>query len=193
MVKSKAGDLQMTDGRSREDLMDFLGYLGEKGLMNQQTAAARKASVSSFLSVLSAEEAKDITALDLNQVTTQFINLKGRTMQQGSIKVYKSRVESSIRDFIAYKRDPLTFKPNIGQRERKPTEGRTAVDPAVTNSFTPKMPNTGPEHQTDTVIFPIPLRQGLIIRIAGIPPDLTSAEARKIGNVLMALASDTEN
>jgi hypothetical protein len=177
----------MADGRSKQDLMDFLEFCGEKGLMNPQTAAARKASVSSFLSILDADEARDVTILDLDLVTTKFLNLRGKDFKQDSVKVYKSRVENSIRDFVAYKNDPLGFKPNIGQRERKPTD-----DKVVLKSNTPKnthsMQTVAPEPHLDAMIFPIPIRPGLVVKVAGIPPDLSASEARKISNVIMALA-----
>lgn len=38
------------------------------------------------------------------------------------------------------------------------------------------------------VVYPIPIRPGLIVRIANLPDDLTKAEAEKIAAVVMALA-----
>jgi hypothetical protein len=37
-------------------------------------------------------------------------------------------------------------------------------------------------------IFPVPLRDDVTVRIQGIPPDLTKAEAEKIARVVAALA-----
>jgi hypothetical protein len=177
----------MADGRSKQNLMDFLEFCGEKGLMNPQTAAARKASVSSFLSILDDTEAQDVTILDLDLVTTKFLNLRGKDFKQDSVKVYKSRVESSIRDFVAYKNDPLGFKPNIGQRERKPTDDKTSIKSSPLKN-TQSTQSVSPEAHVDAMVFPIPIRPGLVVKVAGIPPDLSAAEARKISNVIMALA-----
>jgi hypothetical protein len=177
----------MTEGRSKKDLMDFLEFCGEKGLMNPQTAAARKASVSSFLGILDENDAQDVTTLDLDVVTSKFLNLRGKDFKQDSVKVYKSRVESSIRDFVAYKNDPLGFKPNIGQRERKPSDEKVAPKANLQKGNQPAHV-TPTDHLQDTMIFPIPIRPGLVVKVAGIPPDLSSSEARKIANVIMALA-----
>lgn len=182
----------MSDGRSKQDLMEFLDFCGDKGLMNPQTAAARKASVSSFLSILDQMEASDVTILDLDLVTKKFLNLRGKDFKQESVKVYRSRVESSIRDFIAYKKDPLSFKPNIGQRERRPTEERQQV--GTQQNGPAKQSNSMVSDQTvETMVFPIPIRPGLIVKVAGIPSDLTSSEARKISNVIIALAAPQED
>lgn len=45
---------------------------------------------------------------------------------------------------------------------------------------------------TDTII-PVEIRPGLIVRIQGIPLDLTEAEANKIARVVLALAQKEES
>lgn len=45
----------------------------------------------------------------------------------------------------------------------------------------------------DDAIIPVEIRPGLIVRIHGIPLDMTQAEADKIARVVLALANeDTE-
>ena len=102
-----------------------------------------------------------------------------------SIAVYKSRTESAIKDFAAYKTNPLSFKPKVGQRKKE-----SKAPPSVSTGQSEPIRSVAsvPSFQAEDNIFPIPLRQNLTVRIAGIPADLTSAEARKISNVIMALA-----
>ena len=45
----------------------------------------------------------------------------------------------------------------------------------------------------DDRIIPIPLREDLVIRIFGLPIDLSQEEARKVAAVIMALASETQS
>ena len=45
----------------------------------------------------------------------------------------------------------------------------------------------GPMEDT---IFPIPIRDGVTVRIQGLPRDLTAVEATKIAAVVMAYAED---
>ena len=47
----------MSDGRSRADLLSFLDFLGQKGLIPPSTASARKASANKVLAILSEDEA----------------------------------------------------------------------------------------------------------------------------------------
>lgn len=47
-------------------------------------------------------------------------------------------------------------------------------------------------HWTDgQPIFPIEIRQGLVVRIVGMPLDMTKAEAEKISRVVLAHATAT--
>src|SRR5690242_1747920 len=62
----------MTQDRSRAELLKFLDYLGEKGLMSPVTARSRKASANRVLSILSDEESDDVTKLDLDEIMTRF-------------------------------------------------------------------------------------------------------------------------
>lgn len=179
----------MSAGYAREDLSQFLDYLGNKGLMNPQTASARKASANTLLGILSDDEAKDVTKIDLDAITQRFLNLKGTEYKQDSVRVYKSRVEAAIRDFASYKKDPLGFKPKLEQRtarspDKKPKETSAVPENNSTNSNF-HSPTT---IQSEGIVFPIPLRPNLTVKIAGIPSDLSNAEAKKICNIVMALA-----
>ena len=58
----------MTEKRSRQDFLAFLDWMSDKGLMAKNTVAARKAAASKVLSILSDEEAQDVTTLDLADV-----------------------------------------------------------------------------------------------------------------------------
>jgi site-specific recombinase XerC len=183
----------MANGQSREDLLQFLDYLGSKGLMNPQTASARKASANTLLGILPKEEVMDVTKLDLESVTQRFMNLKGSEFKPDSVRVYKSRVAAAIRDFASYKKDPLSFKPQLEQRASKTTEKKNKAAAAAFNQVShANVINPSPAMQTEGIVFPIPLRADITIKIAGIPADMSQSEAKRICNVLMALAVPEE-
>lgn len=49
-------------------------------------------------------------------------------------------------------------------------------------------------HETDDIpVLPIKLRPGLIVTVSGLPLDLSSAEARKIANIILAHTSPTSD
>ena len=101
--------------------------------------AARKAAASKVLGVLEEEEARDVTAVDLDDVMTRFQNLEGKRYSPGSLNTYLSRVKSMVEDFKRFRANPLGFKPSVeargyanprvrreGRRCRRPKHGRTS-------------------------------------------------------------------
>ncbi len=68
----------MSNDRSREALGRFLDFLGDKGMMSPSTAQTRKVSALQLLSILSDEEAIDITNIDVDDLVTRFNNLRGQ-------------------------------------------------------------------------------------------------------------------
>jgi hypothetical protein len=183
----------MSNGLSRDDLGQFLDYLANKGLMNPQTASARKASANTLLGILTDDEAMDVTKIDMDHLTQRFMNIKGSEFKPESVRVYKSRVEGAIRDFISYKKDPLSFKPKLETRspriaDKKPKELNGQSSMIASTAAPPSIMIT----QTEGIVFPIPIRPNVIVRIAGIPSDMTQSEAKKICNVLMALGATNE-
>lgn len=176
---------------SQGDLVAFLDYLADKGLMNATTAASRKASVRTLFSVLDASETADVTALNMDEVAMRFLNKRGGEFKPESVKVYKSRVASSIEDFKKYRADPLNFKvpfaPKPSVKAEKPSN----------NAKEQTSGNQSPQAQQpieafvspSEIVFPIPIRPNSIVKIVGLPSDLTKQEATRIANVIHALAA----
>jgi hypothetical protein len=174
---------------SKTALMKFFVYLSSKGLVNQNTVAARKAAANKMLSVLDEAESADLRKINIDQVATQFFNLHGKDFTPDSMTTYKSRLKSGIEDFIKYTASPASFKPE-GSRpraQRKPdNEVKTQNGQNGAHHVTPPPPDLG---FTDESVFPIPIRQGLVVKLIGLPPDLSKKEAQKIANVVMAFAN----
>lgn len=184
----------MPSKTSREELITFLSYQGQKGFIPQATANARKASVNQVLSVLSDLEAEDVTRLDIDDIMTKFGHLHGKKYSQGSVATYKSRLQCSIEDFKRYLENPMGFRAAKPSKDgskvkvkrlklRKPqtstSSGEAAFHTPVSNSQTPnELVN----------ILPIPLRSDLTVHVRGLPFDLTKAEAERIANVVKAMA-----
>lgn len=178
----------MSDDRSRAGLLKFLDYVGEKGLINPTTARMRKAAANQILSILSDDEAQDITKLDLDLLLKRFANLEGQKYTPGSLGTYQSRLKSSLEDFNAYLANPLGFRTGTQSRDRKP-KTKTEQKPNEPDNR-PKAPEP-PRYESpppSSSIMPIQLRPNLTVHIQGLPFDLTEVEARKLANVILALA-----
>lgn len=184
----------MSSKTSREELITFLDYLGQKGFIPQATANARKASVNQVLSVLSDLEAEDVTQLDIDDVMTKFGHLHGRKYSQGSVATYKSRLQTSLDDFKRYLENPMGFRAVRPARDKavviaKRVKLRKPQQNGSTENSSTQSSNQNSSTPNELVnILPIPLRSDLTIHIRGLPFDLTSAEAERIANVVKAMA-----
>ena len=180
----------MAGARSREKLHEFLDYLGNKGLVPAGTVATRKSAATKILGILSDDEASDVTKLDLDHVMTRFQNLEGQNYTPGSLNTYLSRLRSAIEDFDTYLKNPLAFKPNIQNRDRRSTKQEAKKD-LRSAPETPQQTHPSPSPSTvmpSDNLLPIPIRQDITIYVQGIPFDLTENEATKIANVIRAMA-----
>lgn len=182
----------MAQNRTREDLIRFLDYLGEKGLVARATASARRTAAAKVLAVLSDEEAKDVLSLDLDLLMSRFDNLNPHQYTPDSLQTYRSRLKTALEDFRSYSDNPVSFRPNSKSRARKGAQD--SVKPSRKQASSPP---TEPQKSSvgSPVIdlpsvnqLPIPLRQDLIVRVFGLPFDLTKPEAQKIANIILAHA-----
>lgn len=181
----------MASDRSRAALLKFLDYLKDKGLLNGETAKTRKAAANKVLVILTEDEAKDVLALDIGDLMVRFSNLEGQGYTPGSLNTYQSRLKSALEDFESYLSNPLAFKPGTQPRERKAKpkdeEKATAAAEPVQTIGSSKQPTILPSNS----IMPIQLRPDLTVYIQGLPFDLSAHEARKLANVILALAQAT--
>ncbi|NVK16912.1 MAG: hypothetical protein HWE35_22285 [Rhodobacteraceae bacterium] len=185
---------------SAEELEKFLDHLATKGLMPKPTVVARKGACSKMLSILDDSEKSDVREIDLDELTSRFINLNGTDYTPDSLKTYKSRVSKSIEDFIRYKLDPLGFK--VKQPAAKKTNAKQSTEtlqaqPTTTTSLPPSPPTPDTQaaattNQPSGLTLPIPIRQDLVIQVIGLPYDLKQVEAQKIANVILAMAASNE-
>jgi hypothetical protein len=182
----------MTAGRTREDLFQFIDYLGDKGLMPAKSVAARKTVATKVLGILNDEEAQDVLALDLDLLMQRFSNLHGKNYTPNSLRDYNGRLRGSIEDFRSYVSNPLGFRPSTRARSKPNDEKNRSVGKEKSTPIQPSSissnPSAGPAAPPSANILPIALRANLIVQIAGLPFDLTQAEAKKIANIILAHA-----
>lgn len=188
----------MTSAFTHADLTSFLDFLASKGLAKRGTVISRKAAVNTLLSVLDEGEKKDLSNLDVDALLRRFGNLKGQEFKPASLQVYKSRLNSVLSDYKRWKSDPSNYR-HVGQTKDRSVKAErsqssageaTQSEPVRSTKTVKSDPTT--EHVED-LTFPIPIRKGVIVRVTGIPSDLTPEEATKIGNVILALSGSQED
>ena len=183
----------MSQNRSRDDLVRFLDYLGDKGLVARATASARRTAAAKVLAVLSDEEALDVLNLDLDLLMARFDNLNPRQYTPDSLQTYRSRLKTALEDFRTYSENPVSFRPSGQTRARKASQDSAKAprkrNPADQSSIQQSPTSTSQMVDLPNVNqMPIPLRQNLTVRIFGLPFDLTKQEAQKIANIVLAHA-----
>lgn len=180
----------MTD-YSREALLEFLEYAGDKGLLNKNTAAARRAAASNMLSILDDAEAVDMRRLDIDSLTSRFANIYARKYTPESLRVYRSRLKSSVDEFIRYVENPAGFKMQPTPKpQKKQLQGKVqTLHPTSLPAVVAADERPGAANSIRTIDVPIPLRGSCIVMVNGLPADLTGPEAQRIANVILAFAT----
>ena len=184
----------MADGRSLQDFMNFISSLGEKGLIPQNTAGGRKAAAQKVFAVLNESELTDITKVDIDDVMVRFANKNRGKYTPDSLRSYQSRLRSSQIEFAEYCENPLSFRPK--RRLKMTSVKKSKLEMPNGADATPEPEDISPRqhepvtHRSAVQILPIALRPDLTIQIAGLPFDRTTAEAKKIANIVLAHASE---
>ena len=173
---------------SLDALNRFFDAATERGLLKRNTAQSRKHAANKILSVLEDSETADLRTVDIDSAFERFQNKQGMQYKPDSLQVYLSRIRTAISDFVSYVDNPAGFKPASVQRSRsKPKEGNTnAKDDIGTGA----KGNTPPveHHDPQYIAVPVPLREGLTIKISNLPADLTVAEANRVAAIIKAFA-----
>lgn len=188
----------MTSGRSSVEFLEFLDWLGAKGLLPLNTAQARKAVANKVLEALDPPELEDVTALDIDHVMLRFTNKFGKRYTPESLRTYRSRFETSVSDFAAYCENPVGFK--IAGRVRPASQAADQAEksPAPKTSARKRTPPSaativeavGATRTSPSNVIPIQVRENLTISVGPIPFDFTAAEAKRVANVILALATE---
>lgn len=173
---------------SVEALVSFLEYAATKGLLNRSTASAKKIAVERVFEVADPNERADIRQADVGNIMARFINIAGAGFRPESLASYQSRVKSAIEDFVVWKQNPMGFRPS---RRGAAKGGKSVALDKKSTAPAPAPPvSSAAALKPGTLSLPIPIRSDLTVQIDGIPYDLTKAEATKIANVVLAMATE---
>lgn len=188
----------MSDTYSEAELLKFMDWLGGKGLVNIATAKSRKIASAKILGALDGHEKLDLRNIDREQAFQRFVNKSSKGFTPGSLTTYKSRFYSALDDFLSWSANPAGFKPAGTQRVRtKTTDDNEQPSPkkkikALKTFATDQKKSNSPDIEQvmpgQSLVFPIPIRDGVTVKIHNLPMDLSKTEADRICAVVKALA-----
>lgn len=173
-------------------LGEFWDYVIEKGLMNKQTAISRKTASQKVLELLDESERQDLRALDREHAFVRFQNIAGKRYSPSSLTVYRSRFNASLDYFLSYAANPSGFKPNTpksnGKVKGEGTKQNSKRLASAEKESLSTQSTLDSSTSSDNLTLPIPLRPGVVVKIFGLPSDLSEDEAKKISGVVSAYA-----
>ncbi len=180
----------MTDkDYSQTAFLEFLRQGAVTGITSPATARSRKLAAEHLLIQLKSHERLDLRLLDVDELCSRFHKLQGSTIRPENIQVYRERLCSALKDFISWTSDPAGFQSVEGEKpEAVLVAARDTQGQAQAREELALNPPRSPHD-----IFPIPIRDDLVVYLQNVPLDMTRAEAGKIAAVVQALALPEED
>ena len=174
---------------SQTAFLEFLRHGAVTGLIGPATARSRKLASEQLLIQLKPHERADLRLLNVDELCSRFHQLQGSTIRPENLQLYNDRLSSGLKDFICWTDDPVNFKSVEGDKpESVIVAARDTPEQAQAREELVLNPPRSPHE-----IFPVPIREDLVIYLQNIPLDMTRAEARKIAAVVEALALPDED
>ena len=173
---------------SQSAFLEFLRQSAVSGIIKPATGRARKLAAEQLLEQLKSHERVDLRLVDVNELCSRFHKIQGSTIRPENLEVYNQRFSSALKDFIRWADDPAQFVSNEGELpESKLVASRDDAGQAVAREELALNPPRSPHD-----IFPVPIREDLVVYLQNIPLDMTREEACKVAAVVQALAVPDE-
>lgn len=174
-------------------LVSFWDWVGEKGIVKESTAGARRTAITEVLDALADDPDQiDVRTLDVSDALRRFENLKSAKYTPGSLNTYKSRFRSAVEEYLQYLDEGSDWQPGIQARTRKKKKKAAADNTTSRPESQPSSAETPHAHSSwpsepRLIEYPFPVREG-VVAVLKLPSDLTASEARRLGAWLDALA-----
>jgi len=174
---------------SQAAFLEFLRMGAVTGITNPAIARSRKLAAEQLLGQVKSHESLDLRLLDVDELCTRFHKLQGSAIRPETIQLYNERLSSGLKDFVDWVSNPVGFQAVEGeQKEEVVVASRDDEGQAKAREELVLNPPRSPFE-----IFPIPIRDDLVVYLQNIPLNLTSTEAAKISAVVSALAVPEED
>lgn len=174
---------------SEAAFLDFLRQGALAGVIRPATARSRKLAAEHLLEQLKSNERLDLRQLDVDELCSRFHKLQGSTIRPETLQLYNERLVAGLKDFISWTDNPQGFSSVEGELpEAKQVAGRDSPGQARAREELALNPPRSPHD-----IFPVPIREDLVVYIQNVPLDMTPREASKICAVVRALALPEED
>lgn len=121
LVKESSEDIaanQMSLLSDTDEVVKFLEFVGEKSILNESTVTCRMTACKHLFSILNEDEDSIEYILEnLDLLVNRFRN-RHTAVQPNTLKVYKSRVKSSLEDYRAWSKDPIAWEKSLHEKTK---------------------------------------------------------------------------
>ncbi|CAN7725451.1 hypothetical protein LJR290_006165 [Variovorax sp. LjRoot290] len=181
---------------NKTNLLWFIGYAIEKGLVNSNTGGSWKAAINKILEDVGPED--DLIAIDVPSEVLRFNNRHPGALSPDSLRQYQNRVANAIAEFAKYQSDPTKYKGVIGRpalpKALEALKKNNGKLPPLLPPLPELPPAEPPQHKLSAVtesslMMPFPLRPNFLVQII-VPRDMTKDEAARLCTFIAALGHD---
>lgn len=175
---------------SVDRLLKFLKYAGMEGLINPASARSRRNAVVQLALELTDDERADLRQVDVGDLASRFHKLEESSLRMEALELYAERFRLALADFLAWNDSPATFETVGSERRRAIPRGpgrRSGI--TADQEVAERIALESIENPLN--IVPVVLGENRTVHIAGLPLDLSTAEADKVCRVIRALATDS--
>jgi hypothetical protein len=196
----------MAYAMTTQGVKDFIAFLGDKGLLNPNSASGIRTACDKVFSALDEDEKLNLAELDVDQAIRRFMNKNPGVLSPDSANVYRSRIERALSMLKSYNANPTGFKvgggrklvnTSPGEKKQASANGKRSSD-TTHNKQTSDINTEVPQDRRQTDIKPqssvslsFPLRPDFVAQFI-VPKDLTLKEAKRLGAYFEVLAVDFE-
>ncbi|WP_444997618.1 hypothetical protein [Aliikangiella sp. IMCC44359] len=172
-----------------ERLLKFLRESTIEGLLNPAVAKSRLNAAEQLFVELTDKERLDIRLINVDTLSSRLHKIQDSSIRPEVLELYNKRLKAALVDYFSWLDNPNSFYSIGGDTIRKDkrylaSEKEISFEQKALEEIT----LTTSDKPTD--IIAIPLREDKAVYIQNIPLDLTPQEAKKIANVIQALAID---
>lgn len=180
---------------------EFLDYLIDKGLLNNNTGGGMKSACEKVFSALADDEKLNLQDLDVEGTVRRYANKNPGALSPQSLRVYQSRVQKVLELLRDFNLNPTGFKVGngvkakasdspTGQKKSQGVQPKTQKsDPPLSTSATHGAHDAPAKQNAVTLMFP--LRPDFIAQFV-MPKDLNLREAKKLAAYFELIAVDYE-
>lgn len=104
---------QMSLISDTDEILKFLEMAGKKSILNEHTVSCRITACHNLFSILnSGEDNVNYMLQNLDLLVNRFRN-KNSSVQASTLKVYKSRLKSTLEDFVAWNKNAVDWERSV--------------------------------------------------------------------------------